>query len=124
SEHKLLEELAEFWAAKLASEAPQRGRFRLVKQSFADRDLSFIKLLAQKLSRHNGVVALLGTTSGQAAIVLSRAQDVDIDVSALVKEALTSVGGRGGGTKDLAQGGVPDAAQVPALLEQLVTKLA
>jgi alanyl-tRNA synthetase len=95
----------------------------LVKQVFADRDLAFVKLLAQKLAKHAGVVALLGSTQGQAAIVFSRSSDVDIDVSVLMKEVMASVGGRGGGSKDLAQGGVPDAAKVAELLDEVAKKI-
>ncbi len=122
-QHKLLEELAEFWAAKSVAEVPAGAAFRVVKQVFADRDLPFVKLLAQKLARQSGVVALLGTTSGQPTMVLSRSQDVDVDVSALVKEALAAVGGRGGGTKDLAQGGVAEAALIRKMLESIAAKL-
>ena len=122
-QHKLLEELAEFWAEKLFVAAGTNGRFKLVKEIFADRDLAFVKLLAQKLSKSNGLVALLGTTQGQPTLVFARSSNVDVDVSALIKEAIASVGGRGGGTKDLAQGGVPDAAKVPELLEQIAAKI-
>jgi alanyl-tRNA synthetase len=123
TQHKLLEELAEFWAADLASNAPGTANFHLVKQLFGDLDIVFVKLLAQKLSRFDKIIALLGTTVGQPTLVLSRSADVDVDVSALLKEALASVGGRGGGTKDVAQGGVPDAAHLTALLDQIAAKL-
>lgn len=123
TQHKLLEELAEFWAADLASNAPGTPSFHLVKQVFTDRDIVFVKLLAQKLSRHDKVVALLGTTVGQPTMVLSRSADVDVDVSVLLKEALAAVGGRGGGTRDLAQGGASDATQLTTLLDQIAAKL-
>jgi len=94
-----------------------------VKQAFADRELAFVKLLAQKLSKHSGVVALLAATQGQAALVFSRSADVDVDVSALMKEVMASIGGRGGGSKDLAQGGIPDATKASELLDQVAAKI-
>ncbi len=121
-QHKLLEELAEFWAEKLFAATENKGNFKIVKQVFADRDLAFVKLTAQRLSKRSGVVTLLGTTAGQPALVFARSADVDTDVSALMKEVMASVGGRGGGSKDLAQGGVPDATKVPELLDQMATK--
>ncbi|HWR15404.1 MAG TPA: alanine--tRNA ligase-related protein [Terriglobales bacterium] len=122
AQHKLVEELAEFWAGDLAANSPGAEKFTLVKQVFADRDLAFVKMLAQKLSRQPGVLAILGTTMGQPSIVLSRSEDVDVDVSALMKEAMASVGGRGGGTKDLAQGGVPDG-KVSELVDGIASRL-
>jgi alanyl-tRNA synthetase len=121
--HKLLEELAELLAEKMYATTQTDGRFKLVKQITTDRDLGFVKLLAQKLSKHAGVVAILGTTYGPAAVVFGRSADVDVDVSVLMKEAMAEVGGRGGGSKDLAQGGVPDATKVPGLIEAVARKI-
>jgi alanyl-tRNA synthetase len=42
---------------------------------------------------------------------------------ALMKEALAASGGRGGGTKDMAQGGVTKVEQLSAALEQVPGKL-
>jgi alanyl-tRNA synthetase len=123
TEHALLEELAEYCAGELATEAMGRKNFTLVKYVFEDRELPFVKLVAQKLSQQPAVIALLGSTRGQPALVFSRSADVDVDVSALLKEALTNVGGRGGGTRDLAQGGVSDAATVRQCLEEVAAKL-
>jgi len=38
-----------------------------------------------------------------------------------MKEAMASIGGRGGGSKDLAQGGVPEAGKVAELIEQVAS---
>jgi alanyl-tRNA synthetase len=124
TQHKLLEELAEFWAGSLAADARGGAKFTLVRHEFNERELAFVKLLAQKLSKQPGMVALLATTVGQPTVVLSRSQDVDLDVSALIKEALAAVGGRGGGTKDLAQGGVAESALIPAVMDRIAKKLA
>lgn len=122
-QHRLLEELAVFWAERLVGSAESKARFKLVKQVIADRDLMFVKLLAQKIAKHSGMVALLGTTAGQSALVFARSGDVDADMSALIKEAMAASGGRGGGSKDLAQGGVPDPRRVPELLEGAAAKV-
>ncbi len=122
-QHKLLEELAEFWAEKFYSETESNGRFKLVKEVFSDRDLAFVKLAAQKLSKRSAVVALLGTAQGQPALVFARSADVDVDVSVLMKDAMAAAGGRGGGSKDLAQGGVPDANKVSELIEAAAGKI-
>jgi alanyl-tRNA synthetase len=121
--HKLLEELAELWSEKMAASAPEQNGRKLVKQVFADREVAFVKLLAQKLSHHAGLIALLGTALGQPTAILARAADVDLDAGAIMKASLASVGGRGGGSKDLAQGGVPDAAKLVELMESVAARI-
>jgi alanyl-tRNA synthetase len=122
-QHRLLEELAELSAEKLLHEAISGSQFKLVKQTYPDREVAFVKLLAQKLAQHKGVVALLASTAGQPTLVFSRSLDVDVDVNLLMKEALRQAGGRGGGSKDLAQGGVPDPARIPECLDLVAFRL-
>jgi alanyl-tRNA synthetase len=45
-------------------------------------------------------------------------------MGALLKTAVTSLGGRGGGSKDLAQGGVPDAAGLDKALAEVASRIA
>ncbi len=123
-QHALLEEIAELRATEFNASARVVGKFKVVQQVFADRDLTFIKLLAQKLTKFPGMLVLLGSTASAAAVVFARSADAEADVSILMKEAMASVGGRGGGSKDLAQGGVPDAARVAPVLDQIASQLA
>ena len=112
-----LEELAEAQAAAILAGIPEENSFRLVVRAFADRDMNFLKLLAQKLTRiAPNVVALLGTTSPQPSLVFAQSAGQQADMGKLMKDALAKVGGRGGGSKDMAQGGVPNGESVsPAL---------
>jgi alanyl-tRNA synthetase len=120
---KVNEELAELLAAKLA-EVPNVSRGKIIHQVFADRDASFIKLLAQKLSRNGkGIIALLATPNPTPTLVFARSQDQDVDVGALLKEIVTSAGGRGGGGKDLAQGGVPEKTNLEELLAKAASRI-
>jgi alanyl-tRNA synthetase len=123
SEH-LLEEVAELQAARLLSETtPVNGR-KVIERLYRDRDLSFIRLLAQKLTRLElNVVALLGAASGQASIVFAQSKGMPFDMGALLKETLAKLGGRGGGSKDMAQGGAPHAEGLEAALNELARKL-
>jgi len=122
-QHKLLEEIAELRAAQLASQARSVDGIRLVEQVFADRDLAFVKLLAQKLTLSPGVIAILGAGSGQPAVVFAQTPGLKFDMGALMKESMTSLGTRGGGSKDLAQGGVPDSVKLTETVRQVADKL-
>ena len=122
AQHRLLEEIAELKAAAmLATSSP--GGVRVIGEVFADRDLGFVKLLAQKLTQSSGVVALLGAGAGQAALVFAQSPGLSHDMGALMKESMAKLGGRGGGNKDMAQGGVPDAGKLQATIEEARGKI-
>ena len=53
------------------------------------------------------------------SLLLASSEDSGVDAGRALREAVTAVGGRGGGSSRLAQGSVPDAA----LVEEIVTAL-
>jgi alanyl-tRNA synthetase len=122
---ELLNELAEMHAVRLLQETPEANGFHLVVRAYPDRDLEFIKLLAQKLVRTNRklAVALLGAGGGSPALVFAQTAGLSFDMGALMKEALAGTGGRGGGTKDMAQGGVPKADLLASTLQKVRSRL-
>lgn len=123
-EARLLEELAELKAGQLLNESVGNPGTKVIVQTFEDRDASYAKLLAQKLTKNtNGVVALLASTQAAPAIVFARSPDVSADMGTILRELVTAAGGRGGGGKDFAQGGVPDAKQVQIILKQAQSQL-
>jgi alanyl-tRNA synthetase len=106
------EELAAAQAASLMAETTEANGRKLIVRAFSDRDLSFIKLLAQKLTRQSvPVVALLATKSPQPSLIFAQSAGQPNDMGALMKETMAKLNGRGGGSNDLAKGGVasPDA---------------
>lgn len=116
---EMLEEIVEQHAARMLSETPTTNGRKLVMQVFADRDLAYIKLLAQKLTRlQPDVVALLGTTE-QLSVVTAASAGQSLNLGVLLKQELASVGGRGGGAKDMAQGGVPNENAVQTVLKAM-----
>ena len=118
------EELAAAQAAVLLAETAEINGRRLVVRTLSDRDLNFVKLLAQKLTRLSPhAVALLATTSPQPSLVFAQAAGQPYDMGALMKEAMTKLGGRGGGSKDMAQGGVPKADGLDAALNAVAATL-
>ena len=112
-----LEELAAAQAAALLAQTPEVVGRKLVVRVFSDRDVNFLKLSAQKLTRlAPNVVTLLGTTSPQPALVFAQSGGQPFDMGARMKEIVARFGGRGGGSKDMAQGGIADSSQIEAAL--------
>jgi len=118
------EELAEAQAAALLAETPESGARKLVIRTFADRDMNSLKLLAQKLTRRaSNVVALLATTSPQPSLVFAQSAGQPHDMGAVMKQTMSKLGGRGGGSKDMAQGGVPNVAGIESALKEATVSL-
>jgi alanyl-tRNA synthetase len=129
SQRKQLEqsqdELAAAQAAALLAETPEANGRKLVVRTLSDRELNFVKLLAQKLTRlSTHVVAILATTSPQPSLVFAQSAGQPFDMGALMKETMTKLGGRGGGSKDLAQGGIPSTTGIDAALSAVAARLA
>jgi alanyl-tRNA synthetase len=119
------EELAAAQAAALLAETAETNGRKLVVRTLSDRDLNFIKLLAQKITRlSTHAVALLATTSPQPSLVFAQSAGQPFDMGALMKETMAKLGGRGGGSKDIAQGGIPSAAGIDANLSAIAATLA
>jgi alanyl-tRNA synthetase len=124
SREQLLEELADLYASRLLAETPESGGRKIIVRTFPDRDLTFIKLLAQRLTRQSpGVVAFLGTTCDQPALVFAQSSGQPFDMGGLMKEMLARLGGRGGGSKDMAQGGPAKVDEMEAALAELAARL-
>lgn len=112
-----LEDLAAAQAATLLTETPETNGRKLIVRAFTGRDLNFLKLLAQKLTRQSpAAIALLATESPQPALVFAQSAGQPFDMGARLKQTLAQLGGRGGGSKDLAQGGAPTSEGLAAAL--------
>jgi alanyl-tRNA synthetase len=118
------EELAAAQATSILAGTPETNGRKLIVRNFTDRDLSAIKLLAQKLTRlAPNIVTLLSTTAPQPAMVFAQSPGQPFDMGALMKETMTKFEGRAGGSKDMAQGGLSDGAKLQPALEHAAEKV-
>lgn len=126
-----LDQLAELMALDALRDLPVTNGRKIVVRAFSDRDIGFAKLFAQKVTRAGTpAIALVASSVDPAGLVFAqtsaqtRAQNVggSADMGALLKQVLSSVGGRGGGSRDFAQGGVPAGSKIN--VEQLLQQAA
>jgi alanyl-tRNA synthetase len=110
-------ELATSQAANLLAETPEQNGRKLIVRTLPDRDLNSLKLLAQKLTRQApNVIALLAAESPQPVLVFAQSPGQPHDMGSLLKQTMADLGGRGGGSKDLAQGGIQDSSALASAL--------
>jgi alanyl-tRNA synthetase len=125
-----LDQLAELMAlTALHSQSETHGQ-KIIVRVFSDRDVNFAKLFAQKVTRTaTPAIALVASTMEPAGVVFARTPaqgsgGSSADMGALLKQVLSSVGGRGGGSRDFAQGGVPADGNIKVDVEQLLQQAA
>ena len=119
---KMEERLAQLEARELL-EKPSAGSaldsLRIVAATLNDATASYLGILAAKLIAESNVVALLGSrAAGHVVFAQTKGSSSAHDLGALLRETLKDFGGKGGGSKDFAQGSVPNAAD----LEQVVQR--
>jgi alanyl-tRNA synthetase len=106
-----------------ADEKPSASGQKLVVQFFPDRDLAFIKILAQKLIRLDKAAVLVACGGAQPSLVFAQTPGLSNDMGALMKDTLQRLGTRGGGNRDMAQGGAPDDASAELALREASTAI-
>ncbi|HXE74158.1 MAG TPA: DHHA1 domain-containing protein [Candidatus Xenobia bacterium] len=113
---QLFEQLAAYEARALLAEAETLGDRRLVVRLLPDADSSYLRLLAARLVKEPGVQVLLANRAQPAALVFAQTPGLPADMNTLLREVLQQHGGKGGGSRDFAQGALPDSAHAePAL---------
>lgn len=121
-----LEQLAQLMASADLHSQPEKNGRRVVVRVFSDYDINFAKLFAQKATRTAiPAIALVASSADSPGLVFAQtpALNKGADMGALLKQVLSAVGGRGGGSRDFAQGGAPAGADVGELLKQAASTI-
>lgn len=108
--------LAKFEAEALLRAAPATFPRRIVKV-FEDAEAAYVRAVATSLAAQADVQAFLGTRAG-GHVVFAQTPGLPGDMHQVLRAALQPVAGKGGGTRDFAQGSVADPAQLPGVLDQ------
>lgn len=101
--------LAEIEARQLWETAPRWGEVRRIVAHWEARSFEELQALARPLREQPATVLFLATTLGNTVRLLcARSDDLpQVDASTCLRAAAAQLGGRGGGTATVAQGGAP-----------------
>ncbi len=120
---KLMKRLVEYRGRELRAAAPEKRGRKIVRQVFAAEDHAEAKLLAHALAAEPDTVALIGVAGKPAALYFAQCRGGASDMASLLREVLGRVGGKGGGTRDFAQGGGLDESRLEEALRAVETLL-
>jgi len=110
-------------ASEMLAASVESGGFKIVHAVFEGRDVEEVRVLAAKIVRREPSVALLATRNTESArLVFARSASLKPDMGQLLAEACETLGGRGGGKPDLAQGGGPNIKRVEQTIAEAVEK--
>ncbi len=88
---------------------------RLVLAAVPEATAGYLGLLAARLAAVNNVVALL-VSRDIGHVVFAQSKGLSADLGAALRECLREFGGKGGGSRDFAQGSLPKPADADAFL--------
>lgn len=111
---RLLEQLAAYEARDIVAQA-QQG-LRVIEKHYPDQDATYAKLIAKNAVAAGATAALVTSSVGSPAIILATSSPSGINAGAILKQAVTAAGGRGGGTAELAQGGIADQEKLQSAI--------
>jgi alanyl-tRNA synthetase len=99
---------------------PNAAGVRRVTQRLASGTLEGLRAVAQSFTAQPKAI-FVAALSDPPSVLAASSADAGFDAGKMVKEAVTAAGGRGGGTPRVAQGSVPRADLLDAVLAKLET---
>lgn len=110
-QQRSIRELQEQVTARLADElrgaaTPGQHGARVIARAQPGWDAVAIKFLASAIVSAPGFVVVLTGEGAPVPVVVARSADVSFDAGAWMKDATSTLGGRGGGRPEIAQGGL------------------
>ena len=112
------ESLAAYEARILLADARVVNGRRVVVHAFDDRDFAAVKQLSVQLREQGDTIVLLGWKGPEKGqLLLARAENIDLDMRDVLREACKAVGGGGGGREEAAQGGGMASSRVDEALQ-------
>jgi len=110
-------EARELLARAASAGPPARAHGLLVVAAAYDgRAIEDLRMLARTLTAQEDCVAILATGPG-CRVLVARSPSVAVDAAAVLREAVSAFGGRGGGKSEAAEGAAPEAPSPAALVE-------
>jgi len=121
----LKSEIADYEVQDMLNSSEKIGAYHIVKSLYTNVDLKYVTLLASKLTVFKDVIILFGVeTQNTANLVFMCTKDLKkMHMGNLLKDAITLIDGKGGGSAFSAQGGGKDINNLPSALDYAYMKI-
>ena len=123
---RLRNRLLDYEAAELVASGrllPGSPLTQLTTATFENRSPDELKRLALAAVKNHRAIVLLGSAGERSYLVFAQQPGLPYDMNSLLRQVTPLIGGRGGGSRDLAQGGAPGAVPVKLALDEALRLL-
>ncbi|GAA0124531.1 DHHA1 domain-containing protein [Clostridium sp. CTA-19] len=110
---------------EMIGEAIKIGDISVVKKVYESENAKYVNKIASKLVEDENVVALLAVKNGERAnLIFACSKNLkDINMNELLKDSITLIDGKGGGSQFLAQGGGKNNMNLQSSLDYALGKI-
>ena len=105
AQEKLLDRLSEYTGRELWQSAPEIHGRKLLSRVFTEAEHLEAKRVAHAIQKQPSCAALIGVKGNPATLYFAQSPGGGWDMGSLVRQTTARFGGKGGGTRDFAQGG-------------------
>lgn len=118
-------EVAQYEVQNMLNSCESIENIRILKSIYDNADLKYINLLASKLTSFPKVIVLFGAKSAdKAQLVFMSSKDLNmLSMNSLLKDAITLIDGKGGGSDFCAQGGGKNNNNLDSSIEYAYNKV-
>ncbi len=108
------EQLLDYEAQALVRDSNVHHELRIVRMVWENREANDVRTLAQLVAKHGGL-ALFGLRGTKPQLMF--AGETSVDCGALLRETVAQFGGKGGGSRTQAQGGIANNEDLEQALD-------
>jgi len=121
----LKSEIADYEVGHILSTSEKIGKFQVVQTVYDTIDVKHATLLASKLTASQGVIVLFGVQAQDMAhlIFMCSKEIKKVHMGSLLKDAITLIDGKGGGSNFCAQGGGKSISNLSSSIEYAFMKI-
>ena len=118
-------EISDYQIKDMIMSAEKLGDISVITKIYESGDLKHISKIAEKIVLNDNMIVLLGVKNEEKAnLIFAASKNINsISMSDLLKDAITLIDGRGGGSKFLAQGGGKNSSNLQGVIDYALRKV-